>query len=93
MSRHYLLNRSKNFDEPWRRHCKRKGFTKGQQDAVFTRQGGRCEGKQSGCLKELRPHLYEFDHIDGDRTNASLSNAQALCVVCHCLKTAQQRKR
>ena len=59
----------------------RKSFPKTTQKISLSEQKNRCNicGKKSDIL--------DFDHIDGDSSNNSLSNCQALCPNCHAKKT------
>ena len=59
----------------------RKGFSEKTKETVLRRQNHRC----SDC-KKLSTTL-DFDHIDGDRSNNSQANCQALCPNCHAYKT------
>ncbi len=51
------------------------------KEQVRNRQNGRC----NMCGKI--PPRWEYDHIDGDRSNNSRSNCQGLCPNCHSVKT------
>jgi len=64
----------------------RKRFTKWIKDAVLFRQNYRC----NICFDLLE--FPEYDHIDGERSNNSYQNCQALCPNCHAKKTRQARK-
>ena len=46
--------------------------------------------KCAGCKKFL--NVYDFDHIDNDRSNNDYNNCQALCPICHALKTRKMKK-
>jgi 5-methylcytosine-specific restriction endonuclease McrA len=64
----------------------RKSFSRYVKDEILERQQNRC----AMCNDKLfYPH---FDHIDGNRSNNSLSNCQALCPNCHELKTRRDQK-
>ena len=59
----------------------RKGWTEPEKEQVRIKQDGRC----AMCQKP--PPRWEYDHIDGNRENNSLSNCQGLCPNCHSVKT------
>jgi len=65
----------------------RKSFPKTTQMTSLSEQKTRCNicGKKSD--------IWDFDHIDGDSSNNSLSNCQALCPNCHAKKTRKTKKR
>jgi len=66
---------------------KRKDFSKSEKDSIKKIQKNRCNtcGKKSKVL--------DIDHIDGDSSNNSLDNAQALCPDCHAIKTRNVKQR
>ncbi len=66
---------------------KRKDFSKSEKATIKKIQKNRCNtcGKKSAVL--------EIDHIDGDSSNNSLDNAQALCLDCHAIKTRKVKQR
>ena len=71
-------------DEEYSRE--RKSFSRYVKDEILERQKNRC----AMCNNKLfYPH---FDHIDGNRSNNSLTNCQALCPNCHELKTRRDQK-
>ena len=37
-------------------------------------------------------NVYDFDHKDNDRSNNSYSNCQALCPICHAIKTRKKKR-
>ncbi len=43
-----------------------------------------CKNKLTVC---------DFDHIDGDSSNNSLSNCQAICPNCHAEKSRQKKQK
>ena len=60
---------------------KRKSFSKTTQEITLIKQAYRC----NICKKKL--DVINFDHIDGNRSNNSITNCQALCPNCHAKKT------
>ena len=65
----------------------RKNFSKKQKNLTFKNQNYRC----NHCNRVL--DVINFDHVDGDSSNNSLSNCQALCPNCHAKKTRKIRNR
>jgi len=59
----------------------RKDFSKSVRKQVSALQNYRC----NYCNRVL--DVVNFDHIDGDRSNNSIFNCQALCPNCHARKT------
>lgn len=55
----------------------RKPFSQDIRDMVLEKQSGRC----AICGKHVSS--FQFDHKDGDSSNNSLNNCQALCPNCH----------
>ncbi|HSL14106.1 MAG TPA: HNH endonuclease signature motif containing protein [Nitrososphaeraceae archaeon] len=53
---------------------------------ILKKQNYKC----AGCKKFLS--VYDFDHIDNDRSNNDYNNCQALCPICHALKTRKMKK-
>jgi hypothetical protein len=61
-------------------------FSKRIKLAVLKAQKNKC--KKCKCkLEEV-----DFDHIDGNRANNSISNCQALCLDCHRKKNRNHKK-
>lgn len=60
---------------------KRKEFTKLTKEIIPKKQKNRCN------LCDKKSDIWDFDHIDGDRSNNGISNCQALCPNCHAKKT------
>ena len=60
---------------------KRKAFSKSTKKSTLEKQGYRCNicGEKSD--------IWEYDHTNGDSSNNSLENCQALCPNCHAKKT------
>src|SRR3990172_865620 len=65
----------------------RKEFSEKTKKATLTKQKYWC----NNCKKKLG--LYDFDHIDGNRSNNSPENCQALCLNCHAKKTRKNKKQ
>jgi len=59
----------------------RRDFPKSVKNLVSDSQNYRC----NYCKTRL--DVVNFDHIDGDRSNNSILNCQALCPNCHARKT------
>ena len=64
---------------------KRKDFSESVKNQTIAVQWNRC----NFCGINL--DVFNFDHIDGDRSNNLLSNCQALCPNCHARKTRKAR--
>ena len=62
---------------------KRRDFPKTIQQATLIKQAYRC----NMCKK--KSDEINFDHIDGNRSNNSIRNCQALCPNCHAKKTRE----
>jgi hypothetical protein len=63
------------------KHKERRGFAESVKEEVLRSQKNRC----AHCKRSL--HVFDFDHIDNDRSNNDISNCQALCPNCHAIKT------
>ena len=63
----------------------RKGFAQPVKKQVLAMQGHRC----NYCDRIL--DVANFDHIDGNRSNNSFFNCQALCPNCHAKKTRRKK--
>jgi len=59
----------------------RRGFTEIVKKQVILQQNKKC----NYCNRIL--DMINFDHIDGNRSNNSFFNCQALCPNCHAKKT------
>ena len=62
----------------------RKGWTEDEKLQVRKIQHGLCKK----C--DNPPPRWEYDHIDGNRSNNRLSNCQGLCPNCHSIKTNEE---
>lgn len=65
----------------------RRSFSKSIKAKTLKRQKNRC----NICGKKLIE--WDFDHIDGNSSNNSLENCQALCLDCHRKKTLNIKQR
>ena len=65
----------------------RRGFPKSVKAEVKRRQNYRC----NDCGK--KSDVWDFDHVDGNSTNNSLDNCQALCPNCHAKKSRNIKQR
>lgn len=64
--------------------AKRRYFTKLTKEKTLEAQNYRCK------LCGNKSDVWDFDHIDGNPANNSLSNCQALCPNCHAKKTRKK---
>ena len=64
-----------------KKKSRRRAFTPKTKHLVLLFQQNQC--RSCGYYLEVA----EFDHIDGDRSNNSPSNCQALCPNCHAKKS------
>ena len=78
------LNKTSKYDKKGK--LKRKYFAKKARIATLTKQNYKC----NMCKKKLDE--INYDHIDGNRSNNSVSNCQALCPNCHAKKTRKKKK-
>jgi len=62
----------------------RKGFSESVRKRVLAIQNQRC----NYCYRIL--DMVNFDHIDGNSSNNSFYNCQALCPNCHAKKTRKK---
>ncbi len=60
----------------------RKEWTEAEKEQVRIRQDGKC----AECQKPP-PARWEYNHMDGNKSNNSLENCEALCPNCHSVKT------
>ena len=66
---------------------KRRRFTKSVMIKTLNLQNKRC----NECKNKLKE--CDFDHIDGDSSNDSLNNCQALCPNCHAKKSRRKKQK
>lgn len=64
----------------------RQHFSNDVKSQILRKQKYKC----AICKKFL--NVYDFDHKDNDRSNNSYSNCQALCPICHAIKTRKIKK-
>ena len=67
----------------------RKSFSKNQCDEALEKQDGKCNscGTMFFGKNKVRP---QYDHIDGDHSNNSTANCQAICSNCHDRKSREE---
>ncbi len=56
---------------------------RGRKKRVIDEQGGKCNTCSIGQVWNGKPLVFQLDHIDGNRSNCSRANLQALCPNCH----------
>ena len=66
---------------------RRKSFPKSTKDKALIMQNYHC----NGCGK--KSDVWDFDHADGNSSNNSLDNCQALCPNCHAKKSRNIKQR
>ena len=59
----------------------RRGWTPDEKEQVRIRQDGKC----AHCGKP--PPRWEYHHVNGDRSDNSMSNCEGLCPNCHSIET------
>ena len=59
----------------------RRGWTPDEKEQVRIRQDGKC----AHCGKP--PPRWEYHHVNGDRSDNSMSNCEGLCPNCHSVET------
>jgi hypothetical protein len=64
-----------------RKHHRREHFPTYMKKEILKKQGYKC----AICKKSAG--VWDFDHLDGNRSNNDVSNCQALCPNCHAKKT------
>ena len=67
-----------------KKSIERKGWSEIEKEQVRIDQDGKC------ALCHKPPPRWEYDHIDGNRSNDSVSNCQGLCPNCHSIKTHEE---
>ena len=72
---------SDNTDYSYTAPVVRRGWTVDEKEQVRIRQDGKC----AHCGKP--PPRWDYHHVDGDRSNNSLSNCEGLCPNCHSVET------
>ncbi len=65
----------------------RKSFSKFQQTEILGNQDYKCRNCKTRFSKNVHP---QFDHIDGDHSNNSVENGQAICSNCHDAKSRKE---
>ena len=68
----------------------RKSFSKFQQTEILGNQDYKCRGCKTRFSKNIHP---QFDHIDGDHSNNSVENGQAICSNCHDAKSRKESQK
>jgi hypothetical protein len=76
---HFLIKLRKKF-------MIRQHFSSEVKNQILKKQKYKC----ASCKKFL--NVYDFDHKDNDRSNNSYSNCQALCPICHAIKTRKKKR-
>lgn len=66
---------------------KRKDFSEKTKKATLIKQKYKC----NMCKKKL--DVINWDHIDGNRSNNSITNCQALCPNCHAKKSRKKNRK
>ena len=80
---HFLKIYEKSLEKPTRR----RSFPKVIKNRILAKQNYKC----IICGNNL--DAKDFDHIDGNSSNNSLENCQAMCPNCHAKKTRKNKKR
>jgi hypothetical protein len=70
-----------------RKVVNRQSFSNIVKNNILKKQKYKC----AKCKKTLS--IYDFDHKDNDRSNNSYSNCQALCLICHAMKTRKIKNK
>ena len=68
----------------------RKSFSKYQQTEILGNQDYKCRLCHTRFSKNVHP---QFDHIDGDHSNNSVENGQAICSNCHDAKSRKENQK
>ena len=61
-----------------------------QQNEILADQDFKCRLCHTRFSKSVRPI---YDHIDGDHSNNSIENGQAICSNCHDVKSAKENQK
>ena len=61
-----------------------------QQTEILGEQDYKCRLCHTRFAKNVRPI---YDHIDGDHSNNSIKNGQAICSNCHDIKSAKENQK
>ena len=77
----YSPQDSNNTDYSYTAPVVRRGWTVDEKEQVRIRQDGKC----AHCGKP--PPRWDYHHVDGDRSNNSMSNCEGLCPNCHSVET------
>ena len=65
----------------------RKSFSKYQETQILANQDYKCRLCSTRFAKNVHP---QYDHIDGDHSNNSIENGQAICPNCHDAKSRKE---
>ena len=65
----------------------RKSFSKFQQSEIVGSQDGKCKICSTRFSKDVHP---QFDHVNGDNSDNSTKNGQAICSNCHDAKSRKE---
>ena len=68
------------------KHRERQHFSDSVKESILRKQNHKC----AHCKRIL--NVVDWDHKNGDRSNNSESNCQALCPNCHAIKTRSTRR-
>jgi len=66
---------------------KRRNFSPSTKKTTKKMQKNHCKACRKKC------EFLQFDHIDGDSSNDSLNNCQALCPNCHAKKSRRKKQK
>ena len=68
----------------------RKSFSKFQQSEIVGSQDGKCKICSTRFSKDVHP---QFDHVNGDNSDNSTKNGQAICSNCHDAKSRKESQK